>query len=151
MTTSRTLLRTALPPVLALGLAALMVHPLEAVAPAEAAPAERTASTVLADRTSAAGTAAAGGSLATAIAPVAFQQQAVVRGGRLRTAVLVNAAEPAGTAALVGVAGCTAVAAPGVPAWIDCPFTGRAATVSVRVTLSDGRVLTDTALPVARG
>jgi hypothetical protein len=150
MTTSRTLLRTVLPPVLALGLAALMVHPLDAVAPAAAAPAS-TASVALADRVPLTGSAAARGSLATAVAPVAFQAQAVVRAGRLRTAVLVNAAEPAGTATVVGSAGCSATATPGVPVWIDCPFSGRAATVNVRVTLSDGRVFADTALPVTRG
>ena len=153
MTTSRMLLRTVVPPVLALGLVALVVHPLQALASPTAAPATAPAAAVppamLADHASSART--PGSSVSSAIPVVAFQQRATLVGGRLRTAVLVNAADPAGTASLAGIPGCSAAAAPGAPAWIDCAYDGTAATVTVRVTLSDGRSFAQSGVPVVVG
>lgn len=129
MSTNRMLLRTALPPVLALGLVALVVHPMQALAVASQA-AQPT------------------GPAASAVSPVAFEQTATLSGGRLRTTVL---ADRAGTASVVGVTGCTTAVAPGRPAHLDCAYTGRAATVSVVVTLADGRAFGDTGVIVHRG
>ena len=149
MTTSRMLARTVLPPALALGLVALVVHPLEALAAPTAAPAPAAApAAMLAYNAALEGP--TGSAVTTAVPAVAFQQRATLAGGRLRTAVLVNVAEPGGTASVAGAPGCSATAVPGVPTWIDCAYGGPAATVTVHVTLSDGRVFADSELPVVR-
>jgi hypothetical protein len=148
MLTYRTLVRTVAPPVLALGLAALMVHPLEAVhlAPVAAPSAAPVPAALLAERSP-----AATGSVSVAVPVVAFQQHAALAGGRLRTAVLVDVAEPAGTAAIESIAGCRVAVEPGVPAWLDCPYAGGGTTVGVSVALTDGRSFAQDALPVVTG
>ena len=85
----------------------------------------------------------------TCVPAVAFQVRAVVVRGRIRTAFLVNIAEVPGTARLVDLVGCTAQAAPGIPAWLDCGYPGRAQQVTVEVRLRDGRTYS-TRLPVVR-
>jgi hypothetical protein len=66
------------------------------------------------------------------IPAIAFTKDIVSTGGQLRTPVLINAAERAGTATLVrdGVpTSCSVQAQPGVPAWLTCSLnassTGR--------------------------
>jgi len=149
MLTYRTLLRTVAPPVLALGLAALMVHPLEAVqaAPVAAPAAAPIPASMLTEHSPV----PASGSVSVGVPAVAFQQHATLAGGHLRTAVLINVAEPAGTAAIDGIAGCSVAVEPGVPSWLDCPYAGAGATVRVSVTLTDGRRFAQEALPVVAG
>ena len=149
MLTYRTLLRTVAPPVLALGLMALMVHPLEAV---QAAPVATPAAAPVPDAMLAEHSpASAAGSVSVGIPAVAFQQPATLTAGRVRPAVLVNVAEPAGTASIAGMSGCSVAAEPGAPAWLDCPYAGTGVTVHVSVTLTDGRTFAQDALPVVAG
>jgi len=142
MSTARHLVRHVVPPVLGLALALLLVHPLGAD-PAPLVP-------VLPDTGSPAAPPTthveAGGTVVVSIPAVAFTESVTVRAGRIHTPVLVNASEPAGTARIVGLAGCSAPASPGVVAWLDCayPGTGR---VTVAVTLVDGRRFTHTVAP----
>jgi hypothetical protein len=149
MLTYRTLLRTVAPPVLALGLTALMVHPLEAVqaAPIAAPAAAPVPAAMLGEHSPA----SASGSLSVGVPAVAFQQHATLTAGRLRTAALVNVAEPGGTVSIAGISGCTVTAEPGAPAWLDCPYAGAGVTVRVSVTLTDGRTFAQDALPVVAG
>jgi hypothetical protein len=73
---------------------------------------------------------------------VAFQSDVRIVSGRLRTALLVNIAEPAGRARVAGVRGCVVNARPGVPVWISCRYHGNSQKLTIIVTLRDGRVIT---------
>jgi hypothetical protein len=94
-----------------------------------------------------AGPAKGSGNVVTCLPAVAFQASAKLAGGRLHTAMLVNIAEKAGRATLVGTPSCAVDLVPGKPAWLDCRIPGRPATVMVSVTLKDGRTYV-AALPV---
>jgi hypothetical protein len=84
------------------------------------------------------------GNVEVPIAPVAFQAHAVVSGGHVRTAVLVNVAESQDArASIAGVTDCSVVASPGQPAWLDCSYTGAAKLFTVVVTLANGRRFTN--------
>jgi hypothetical protein len=78
---------------------------------------------------------------------VMFQKKLVVRGGRLRTAVLVAASGRTGRAFVAGMGACHVDLRAGVVAWLDCPYRRTADTITVRVRLSDHRVVTFTARP----
>jgi hypothetical protein len=124
--------RTTLPALLACGLALLLVRPIDVADPAAASdvplPTPRVART-----------------LGTAVPAVAFTDRVHVVDGRIRTQVRVDGAAPAGTAGVVG-AGCAVAAPPGVVTWLSCPYAGQR-TVTVAVTLSDGRRFTHTVVP----
>lgn len=131
----RTTLRTVLPPLLALGLVAVVTHPVDAVDPSSAAlPATG-------------GQPAVRGDVVTTLPAIAFQEQIRVVGGRLRTAVLVNVSQPAGRATVRQLPGCTATLTPGVPAWLDCAYSGRGP-VTIDIALADGRRSAHTDVPV---
>ncbi len=127
MRIDRNTLRTVVPPVLALGLVALVTHPVDAVQ---------------LDRPTAAP--------ATAVAPtgVAFEQTVHVADGRLRTAVLVGTAQAGGRATVLGAPACAVDLKPGLVGHLDCAYAGRGP-VTVVVLLADGRRTTHTALPAA--
>ena len=78
------------------------------------------------------------------VPPVAFTERITHAEGRVRTAVLVNIAEPAGVATIVGLPDCTADAQPGIALWLDCAYAGGAGPLTVAVTLKDGSRLTHT-------
>jgi hypothetical protein len=138
-------LRTAAPPLLALALVTVLVHPL--TADSAQPPLPRTggdaASREGAAPPSGAGRAASSGNVETSIPVVAFQEHMLVDHGRLRTAVLVNVSAPRGVASVAGEPTCQVEATPGIPAWLDCRVGLRAADeVTVRVELDDHRVFT---------
>ncbi|HET7901154.1 MAG TPA: hypothetical protein VFL59_08180 [Candidatus Nanopelagicales bacterium] len=130
----RTTLRTVVPPVLALGLVALLTHPVDALP----SPTSTLPST---------GATAARGGVQARVPGVAFQQQLRVVDGRLRTAVLVNVAAPAGRATVRELPGCAVALTPGVVGWLDCAYAGRAA-VTIDVVLADGERVTRSDVPV---
>jgi len=132
---TRDLLRAWAPPLLALGLAATLVHPLDAQIPRDSA--ARTAAPVSRP--------AAG--IGVSVPGVAFTEQIRVTRGRIRTAVLVNVAEPGGVASVLSVSGCVVEARPGVVSWLDCAYSGDDETLTVSVTLKDGRRMTHTLAP----
>lgn len=142
MRIDRNTLRTVVPPVLALGLVALVTHPVDAVTPRASQALAGTGSISAPARTV---TTDASGNVAVSVPSVAFQQQLRVTAGRLHTAVLVNAAEPAGRASIRQIEGCQIALTPGVVGWLDCPYAG-AGTLTVDVLLSDGRHMTHTDL-----
>jgi hypothetical protein len=151
MTTNRMLLRTVLPPVLAVGLVALVVHPLQAVqVPGAALASARSLAPAPAQMLAATSSSPAPGSVSAVVPAVAFQQHAVLAHGHLRTAVLINIAMAAGTATIEGIPGCSVQAPPGVPVWIDCATQDPSPSVRVDVTLTDGRAFQDS-LPVMPG
>ncbi len=143
---NRNLARAFAPPVLALGLALTLVRPLGA---------DPVAAPSLPLTGAAAGTAAGsasrgtpGGPVTTSVPGVAFTELIRVVDGRIHTPVLVNAAEPGGTASIVGAEdGCLVTAEPGVVTWLDCALPARHTTVTVAVSLRDGRRFTHTAAP----
>lgn len=126
MRIDRNTLRTVVPPVLALGLVALVTHPVDAV---QLDPPKTPA--------------------APAVAPtgVAFEQSIHVADGRLRTAVMVGTAQPGGRASVLDAPACTVALKPGVVARLDCAYAGTGP-VTVVVQLADGRRTTHTDVPV---
>lgn len=135
MSIDRTTLRTVVPPILALGLVAVVTHPVDAVdLSPQALPATGARPAVT-------------GTMVASVPAVAFQEHLRVVDGRLHTAVLVNASQPTGRAHVSQLPGCTATLEPGVPAWLDCDYSGRGP-VTIDVTLADGRHTTHTAVPV---
>ena len=168
---TRKVIRTAVPPILALGLVALALRPIGA-APAGVAGAAfadpqlpatggqhatcprhglldadkdhhpKTHST--AKRVSL----PPAGNVQVSIPAVAFTQRIQVLNGRVHTPVLVNAAEPCGIATVVGSPGtCSVVAHPGVVAWLDCALPRKHATVTIEVHLADGTRFTHVSHP----
>lgn len=127
MRIDRNTLRTVLPPVLALGLVALVTHPVDAVPLDPPAPVPAAAPAT----------------------GVAFEQQIHLADGRVRTSVLVGTAQPAGTATVIGAPGCSVALTPGVVGTVDCAYAARGP-VTVVVLLADGRRTTHTDQPVAR-
>jgi hypothetical protein len=131
--------RLVLPSVLALGLvAAGAVGPVDAQ---DAAPPTGVATTATAPVSGA-------GNLGVTVPSVAFTQRITRAGGRLRTAVLVNVAAPAGVATIVGIPDCRVAVRPGVPVWLDCPDR-RAGELTVAVALEDGTRVTHSVVPTA--
>jgi hypothetical protein len=128
MRIDRNTLRTVVPPVLALGLVALVTHPVDAV--------ELDRTPVVAQAPSVAPTG------------VAFEKTIRVDDGRLRTAVLVGTAQPGGRASVLGAPACAIDLQPGVVGRLDCAYAG-SGPVTVVVLLADGRRTTHTDLPVA--
>ena len=126
----------------ALALAALVVRPIDA-------PVVRSDSRVLATTLSAQVGPAAGTAVGVAVPVVAFTEHVVVTSGRLRTPVLVTSTAPAGVASVVGLAGCSVQAEPGVVAWLDCAYDGHGSRLTVRVELPGGVVYTHTVLPTS--
>ena len=148
--------RSLAPPVLALGLALALVHPLDVGTQATQATASHLPMTVSSNESASApalalpraavlpstsrGVTQPVSYLAVSVPAVAF----IERIGRIHTAVLVNAAEPSGVASVVGVEGCQVDAESGVVAWLDCVYTGDDETLTVAVVLSDARRFTHT-------
>jgi hypothetical protein len=145
--TTRTLLRTAAPPLLALALATALVHPLADDAAAASLPSTGghvTATDDHRDDRSSDHRAAPSGNIAVSVPVVAFQKSVRVTASHLRTAVLVNIAAPRGVATVVGQPGCRVDAAPGRVAWLDCAVTRDLDEATVKVVLADHRVYTRT-------
>lgn len=135
MRIDRNTLRTVVPPVLALGLVALVTHPVDAVT---IQPPRSLAATGGVSAPARVVTTDAAGNVQVTVPAVAFQEQLRVTHGRLRTAVLVNAAEPAGRAWVRQIPGCEITLTPGTVGWLDCAYAG-SGTLTVDVMLSDGR------------
>lgn len=135
MRIDRNTLRTVVPPVLALGLVALVTHPVDAVT---LRPPQSLAATGGVSVPAKAIPADGGTTLKTVVPVVSFQEQLRVTGGRLRTAVLVNTAAPAGRARVLEIPGCQIALTPGVAGWLDCAYPGHG-TLTVEVLLADGR------------
>lgn len=132
MSIDRTTLRTVVPPILALGLVALVSRPL----PADTDPDLGATAT----RTVTAATAAT-------VPHVSFQNRIRIVEGRLHTAVLVSAAQPAGRALVTSIPGCVVALRPGVVGQLDCAYAG-SGSVTIDVALADGQHVTHTAVPV---
>jgi hypothetical protein len=139
---SRSTSRVVLPPLLALGLIALVVRPVDAT--------DITPATDLASTGSPVAPAPAAGGVSISVPAVAFTEQIALADGRVRTAVLVNIAERGGTGSIVGLPGCFVTAKPGVPAWLDCAYGGGTGPLTVAVTLKDGVRVTHTVVPIRR-
>lgn len=135
MRIDRNTLRTVVPPVLALGLVALVTHPVDAV-PLD--PPQTLASTGGVSAPARVVTTDPAGNAQVTVPAVAFQEQLRVTDGRLRTAVLVNVGEPAGRAWVRQIPGCEITLTPGTVGWLDCAYAG-SGTLTVDVMLSDGR------------
>jgi len=134
---SRSTARAVLPLLLALGLVALVaVRPVDAV--------DVPPPVALAGTGTGQSTVAAARNVSVSVPPVAFTERITYAEGRVRTAVLVNIAEPAGVATIVGLPDCTADAQPGIALWLDCAYAGGAGPLTVAVTLRDGSRLTHT-------
>jgi hypothetical protein len=137
---SRSTVRAVLPPLLALGLVALVaVRPIDAQAVAPSLSLADTGGRHVA-RT---------GNVGVTVPAVAFTEKITRANGRVRTAVLVNIAEHEGTATFVGVPDCSVTAKPGIPVWLDCAYMGKARPLTVAVTLKDGVRVTHTVVPTA--
>jgi hypothetical protein len=91
--------------------------------------------------------AAPAGNLEVSIPAVAFTEKITLANGRVRTAVLVNIAEPRGTASIVGLPHCMTAATPGVVVWLECAHQGRRGPLTVVVTLRNGLRYTHTVVP----
>jgi hypothetical protein len=145
--TTRNLLRTAAPPLLALALASALVHPLTDDASAASLPS--TGGHVAAPGENARDDSTAhptgrDGNVTASVPVVAFQKSVRIDGSRLHTAVLVNVVAPRGVASIVGQPTCRVDAAPGRVAWLDCAVTRTLDEVTVKVVLADHRVYTRT-------
>ena len=140
MRIDRNTLRTVVPPVLALGLVALLTHPVDA---ADLRPSPQLAATGSMAAPARIVSTDAAGDVVVTVPAVAFQQVLRVTGGRLRTAVLVNEGEPGGRASVPRISGCEIALTPGVVGWLDCPYPGTG-TITVDVQLADGRHMTHT-------
>lgn len=83
------------------------------------------------------------GSIAVSIPAVSFTESVVVKGGHLRTPVLLADDTVTARVRVVGAAtgpGCTAELLQGVPAWLDCSISSRGkGNPRIVVRLSDGR------------
>ncbi len=135
---SRSTARAVLPPLLALGLVAILaVRPVDAQEVPAPTGLARTGGQV----------AAPAGNVGVSVPTVAFTEKITLANGRVRTAVLVNIAEDEGTATIVGLDRCSATATPGVPVWLDCAYSGGAGSLTVLVTLEDGLRYTHTVEP----
>ena len=168
---TRNAVRTAVPPILALGLVALTIRPIGAL-PAGAAGAALADSQLPAtggqhatcprhelldaDKDHHPKTHAPArrvpppraGNVQVSIPAVAFTERIQVLNGRVRTPVLVNVAEPCGVATVVGSPGaCSVVAHPGVVAWLDCALPRKHALVTIEVRLADGTRFTQSGVP----
>jgi hypothetical protein len=141
MSISRSTLRLVVPPLLALGLvAAVAVRPVDAVdVPPSAEPADTGGRHAV-----------PAGNASVSIPPVAFAEKITIADGRVRTAVLVNIAEPEGTATIIGLPDCSVTAKPGVPVWLDCAYGRHAKRLTVAVALNDGLRFTHTVVPTVR-
>ena len=140
---SRRTARTVLPPLLALGLTAYVVHPIDSPG---TSPGTRSASAV-APAASAGSPGAGAGGVGVSVPAVAFTEQVVVTAGRLRTPVLVTESGSTGVASVVGLPGCSVPAEPGVVAWLDCAYPEDGRQLTVQVVLGGGVVYTHTVLP----
>jgi hypothetical protein len=139
MSISRQTLRLVVPPVLALGLVALV-----AVRPVDAQDVQPSAASLA---STGGRHAAPVGNVGVTVPAVAFTEKITLADGRVRTAVLVNVAEHEGTASIVGLPGCSATAKPGVALWLDCAYHGKSGPLTVTVTLKDGPRYTSTVVP----
>lgn len=126
MRIDRTVLRTVAPPVLALGLVAALIHPVDALPVPAVAPTGPAAPTT----------------------GIAFAERITLSDGRLRTAVGLGRDQRAGTASVVGAPGCRTDLAPGSVARLDCAYAG-SGPVTVSVVLKDGTRTSRTAMPTA--
>jgi len=170
---TRNLVRAALPLILALGLASLMIRPMaaEPVGTAGEATADSQLPSTDWDHAKCRGTGKdrvangrdglSGGSAArvppvpsgnvqASISAVAFSELVQVVNGRVHTPILVNAAEPCGVATVVGAPeNCSVVARPGVVAWLDCALPRKRAALTIEVRLADGARFSHTTAAVA--
>lgn len=122
---SRATARTVVPPLLALGLVALVTGPINETVPAPTA--VRTGGQSPTAPTS-----------SVAVPAVAFTARVVASDGRLHVPVLLTDPTVTARVTLQSSPGCGVDLVQGVTGWIDCPVT--AATTLV-VTLSDGRTV----------
>jgi hypothetical protein len=140
---SRRTARSALPPLLALGLVAVAVHPIDSP---EALPGPRSAAAVAPAASPGSPSAGAAG-VGVSVPVVAFTEHVDVTAGRLRTPIIVNESGSTGVASVVGLAGCSVPAKAGVVAWLDCAYPARDGELTVQVALAGGVVYTHTVLP----
>jgi hypothetical protein len=146
MKVDRNTMRLALPPILALGLVALLTTPLSAssAAPLDARQASLTGSSILSSVQGS--STAASSNVRVGVAPVSFTESVTVVNGHLHAPVLLADETVTAFASVDGAttgAGCTAQLTVGVPAWLDCSIeVAPGADPRVVVSLSDGRTAT---------
>ena len=145
MSIDRTTVRIVVPPILALGLVAVLVHPLAAASPSDRSMADSGGSTNAVAPAYVPETGPSvpspAGQVVVGIPAVAFTAHVVVRDGRLRAPVLLTDPSVIGRARVVGAVtgpGCTARLAPGVPVVLDCAVTALDSSPRIVVHLSDG-------------
>jgi hypothetical protein len=149
MAIDRDVLRSCLPPLLALTLLSLVARPMDVAAvasvtvPATSAPAAVTARTAASTPATSESDGAREGTVRVTIPPVAFTADVAVVHGRLRTPVLLGAPGLTGTARVVGqghVGRCQVPLVSGQVSWLDCAMPrDRSRALTVVATLSDGR------------
>ncbi len=146
MSFDRRTARIVVPPILALGLVAVLVNPLAAASPADQVMAgtggtvHAAAPAYLPDSRTASPNPA--GMVVVGIPAVAFTADVAVRHGRLQAPVLLTDPSVSGRAHVVGAVtgtGCTADLAQGAPVVLDCVITAVGSSPRIVVTLSDGR------------
>jgi hypothetical protein len=135
---SRSTARAVLPPLLALGLVALVTRPIEAPEPVSTTNASSSSS--LGARatglTQTSGDSGTGQSVAVAVPVVAFTESLEASEGRLRVPVLLTDPTVTARATVESAPGCGVDLVQGVTGWVDCPVTAETQLV---VRLSDGR------------
>lgn len=147
MKVDRNTMRLALPPILAIGLVALLTTPLSASSAAtlDTRPASLVTGLSLQSSVQASSTTASA-NVRVGVAPVAFTESVTVVDGHLHAPVLLADETVTAFASVDGAstgAGCTAQLTVGVPAWLDCSIeVAPGADPRVVVTLSDGRTAT---------
>lgn len=144
MSIDRSTVRIVVPPVLALGLVAVLVNPLAAAAPGDPAMAVTGGTTNAAASVPEAGPSrpSPAGQIVVGIPTVAFTAHVAVRDGHLRAPVLLTDPAVSGRARVAGAVagpGCTASLTQGVPVVLDCAVTAVGSSPRIVVTLSDGR------------
>jgi hypothetical protein len=139
-------MRLALPPILAIGLVALLTAPLTAssAAPIDARPASVAGASI--QNSVQASNTTPSANIRVGVAAVAFTESVTVVNGHLHAPVLLADETVTAFASIDGAttgAGCTAELTVGVPAWLDCSIdVAPGAKPRVVVTLSDGRTAT---------
>jgi hypothetical protein len=135
---SRSTARAVLPPLLALGLVALVTRPIDA--PEPVLPASTSTFTTVGARTTGlvgtTGTSGAAPSVSVTVPAVSFTDSVVASGGRLRVPVLLTDPTVTARATIESTPGCGVDLQQGVVGWIDCAVTTQTRLV---VQLSDGR------------
>jgi hypothetical protein len=144
MKVDRNTMRLALPPILAIGLVALLTTPLSAssAAPLDARQASLVTGSSIQSSVQTSNTTASA-NIRVGVAPVAFAESVTIIDGHLHAPVLLADENVTAFASIDGAttgAGCTAKLTAGVPAWLDCTIdVAPGGDPRVVVALSDGR------------